>query len=173
MRRGDGPAHARAATLHIATAFGDRAVSFLAIGYGPDMEYGVFKVAAVAEGSGARVGERLVVATALADDLAKTAGITEWRQLYTLPGARLADTRCAHVSSARKEMKGESATSAPKLTTNVTIATHRHSAATRTPTCLSSGSLSSVPAVSAIRLTASPETSVSPLTPCAGMKRST
>ncbi|UEM04923.1 isoleucine--tRNA ligase [Skermanella rosea] len=67
-----------------------------AIGYGPDMEYGVFKVAAVAEGSGARVGERLVVATALAGDLAKTAGITEWRQLYTLPGARLADTRCAH-----------------------------------------------------------------------------
>jgi hypothetical protein len=31
---GDGPAHARAATLHIAGAFGDRAESYLAIGYG-------------------------------------------------------------------------------------------------------------------------------------------
>lgn len=33
---GDGSAHARAATLHIATAFGDRAQSYLTIGYGPD-----------------------------------------------------------------------------------------------------------------------------------------
>lgn len=33
---GEGPAHAAAAAEHITTAFGDRADSFLAIGYGPD-----------------------------------------------------------------------------------------------------------------------------------------
>ncbi len=67
-----------------------------AIGYGPDLEYGVFKVLEVAEGSAAKVGERLVVGTALAEDLKKTAGITEWRQVYTLPGTRLADTQTSH-----------------------------------------------------------------------------
>jgi isoleucyl-tRNA synthetase len=67
-----------------------------AIGYGPDLEYGVFKVLEVAEGSAAKVGERLVVGTALAEDLKKTAGIAEWRQVYTLPGARLADTQTSH-----------------------------------------------------------------------------
>src|SRR4051812_8597039 len=67
-----------------------------AIGYGPDLEYGVFKVLEVAEGSAAIVGEGRVGAPARAEDLKKTAGITEWRQVYTLPGTRLADTQASH-----------------------------------------------------------------------------
>jgi isoleucyl-tRNA synthetase len=42
-----------------------------------------------------------VLATELADSVKQTAGITEWRQLYTLKGDRLADTRCAHPLSAQ------------------------------------------------------------------------
>ena len=72
-----------------------------AVAYGPDFDYGVYKVLAVTENSGAKVGERLVLATELADSVKQTAGITEWRQLYTLKGDRLADTRCAHPLSAQ------------------------------------------------------------------------
>ncbi len=67
-----------------------------AIAYGDDIEYGVFKVLATAEGSRAEVGERLVVATALAEAVAREAGIAEWRLLHRFPGSRLAGGFCHH-----------------------------------------------------------------------------
>jgi isoleucyl-tRNA synthetase len=67
-----------------------------AIAYGDEIEYATFKVTAVADGSKAVVGERLVIATALADSVFKEAGITEWKQLHRFPGARLAGTFCHH-----------------------------------------------------------------------------
>jgi len=67
-----------------------------ALAYGEEIEYAVYKVTAVEEGSLATVGERLVVATALADGVAKEAKISEWKQLHRFPGSRLAGTFCHH-----------------------------------------------------------------------------
>ena len=67
-----------------------------AMAYGAEIEYGVFKVTEVADGSLARVGERLVLATALAENVAKEVGITAWKQLHRFPGSRLEGTYCRH-----------------------------------------------------------------------------
>ena len=67
-----------------------------AIAYGDEIEYAVYKVTAVEEGSLAEVGERLVVATALAENVAKEAKIAEWKQLHRFPGSRLAGGFCHH-----------------------------------------------------------------------------
>ncbi len=67
-----------------------------AVAYGDDIEYATFKVAAVEEGSAAVVGETLVLATALADDVAKMAGIAEWSAVDTFAGSALAGTVCRH-----------------------------------------------------------------------------
>ena len=67
-----------------------------AVAYGPDMTYGVFRVQAVAEGSHARPGERLLVATALAAQVAADCGITDWTPEQTLVGSDLAGTACDH-----------------------------------------------------------------------------
>jgi isoleucyl-tRNA synthetase len=67
-----------------------------AVAYGEDIEYGVFEVAATAEGSLARVGERLAVATELWERTAREAGITDWRVLATARGADLSGSICAH-----------------------------------------------------------------------------
>jgi isoleucyl-tRNA synthetase len=67
-----------------------------AIAYGPAIDYLVIEVAAVAHDSRARPGERLLLAAALADAVAKEAGIAEWRTLAKLPGTALARTVCRH-----------------------------------------------------------------------------
>lgn len=67
-----------------------------AIAYGADFDYGVYEILAVEEGSTTRAGKKIVVATALADSVQKSAKISELKQLATLKGAELADTLCAH-----------------------------------------------------------------------------
>ncbi len=67
-----------------------------ALAFGEDIEYAAFKVAAVEEGSAAKVGETLVLATALAEDVARQAGITDWAAVDTFPGTALAGTVCRH-----------------------------------------------------------------------------
>ncbi|HYD32896.1 MAG TPA: isoleucine--tRNA ligase [Azospirillaceae bacterium] len=67
-----------------------------AIAFGAELEYGVYKVEAVGDGSLALPGQRLVLSTGLAESVREAAGISQWKKLYTLPGSRLADTRCAH-----------------------------------------------------------------------------
>jgi len=56
-----------------------------AVAYG-DFEYGVYAVKNVAEDSLAVVGEKLIVAVALADQVATDAGITEWQCVATHTG---------------------------------------------------------------------------------------
>jgi len=67
-----------------------------AIAYGHAFEYGVFRVAQVADGSLAVPGETLVVCLALAESTAAAAGITGWHLLHRLPGEALAGTVCQH-----------------------------------------------------------------------------
>ncbi|MEQ8965107.1 MAG: isoleucine--tRNA ligase [Azospirillaceae bacterium] len=73
-----------------------------AIAYGEEIDYRVITVDAVdpdkagADGPAARVGETLVVAAALADDVLGRAGVTESRVEATVPGRALAGTVCRH-----------------------------------------------------------------------------
>jgi isoleucyl-tRNA synthetase len=67
-----------------------------AIAYGPEIEYAVIEVASVGEKSRAVVGERLVLAAALAEAVAKEAKISEWRVLGTFKGEALRGTVCRH-----------------------------------------------------------------------------
>ncbi|HYE49950.1 MAG TPA: isoleucine--tRNA ligase [Azospirillaceae bacterium] len=67
-----------------------------AVAYGEEIEYAVYRARGVAEGSAAREGERLVLAPALAEGVAKAAGIAELVREATLTGADLAGTVCAH-----------------------------------------------------------------------------
>ena len=67
-----------------------------AIAYGPEIDYAVLRVDGVADGSRARVGERLVVALALLPAFCAEAGISLHHVQEVLKGAELAGTVCAH-----------------------------------------------------------------------------
>ncbi len=67
-----------------------------AVAYGEDIEYAVYTVDSVAEGSGAIVGEKLVLATALAESIKTQAKIEEWSASETFTGESLKGTKCAH-----------------------------------------------------------------------------
>ena len=67
-----------------------------AIAYGPEIDYAVIEVVAANEKSRARAGERLVIAQALLEAVAKEAGIAEWRALARLPGTALGNTLARH-----------------------------------------------------------------------------
>ncbi|MEZ5918843.1 MAG: class I tRNA ligase family protein [Alphaproteobacteria bacterium] len=67
-----------------------------AIAFGEDIEYGVFEVSEVAEGSSAKPGDKIVLATSLADKVRETAKIESWELLTTLSGIKLHQTICAH-----------------------------------------------------------------------------
>ena len=61
-----------------------------------DFEYTVFEVAEIDEGSRARVGERLAVATALIGAVTEKAGVTRHTIIGTVNGAALNGDLCAH-----------------------------------------------------------------------------
>ncbi len=67
-----------------------------AVAYGNDIDYVVIEVTAVADGSLAKVGEKLVVAAARLDAFAAECAITGSEILATLKGSALAGTLCAH-----------------------------------------------------------------------------
>ena len=67
-----------------------------AIAYGAEMDYAIYRVTAVAEGSHARIGERLVVAQALAASVAEAAKITGWEAEFGCKGEALAGTVARH-----------------------------------------------------------------------------
>jgi isoleucyl-tRNA synthetase len=67
-----------------------------ALAYGEEFDYGVFEVEAVGAESLARVGERLVLADALADQVKAAAKVEAWRRVALVKGADLAGTVCAH-----------------------------------------------------------------------------
>ena len=65
-----------------------------AIGYGEEIAYGVFQVDAVAEGSAAQVGEKMVLAKDLAEQVKADAKIEAWSELGSVDD--LAGTVCGH-----------------------------------------------------------------------------
>ncbi len=67
-----------------------------AVAYGEAIDYVVLQVEAVGPEARVAAGDRLVVAAALADQVAEAAGITGQSVLATLPGAALAGTVCRH-----------------------------------------------------------------------------
>lgn len=67
-----------------------------AVAYGADIDYAVWRVDAVGDGATARVGDRLVVAVALADAVRQEAGIDSWTAIERFPGTALAGTVCRH-----------------------------------------------------------------------------
>ncbi|NWG47320.1 MAG: isoleucine--tRNA ligase [Alphaproteobacteria bacterium] len=64
-----------------------------AIGYGPDLRYGLYEVGTLAEGSLARAGERLLLCDDLAESVKAAARIVSWTRLGD---ADPAGTVCAH-----------------------------------------------------------------------------
>ncbi|HZH27594.1 MAG TPA: isoleucine--tRNA ligase [Azospirillaceae bacterium] len=67
-----------------------------ALAYGEEFDYGVFEVEAVEDGSHARPGMRLVVATGLAEGVRQACGIARWTHRHTVKGTAIAGTVCAH-----------------------------------------------------------------------------
>ncbi len=65
-----------------------------AIGFGEEIAYGVWQVDAVAEGSAAQVGEKMVLARDLAEQVKADAKIEAWRELGSV--GDLAGTVCGH-----------------------------------------------------------------------------
>jgi isoleucyl-tRNA synthetase len=67
-----------------------------ATAYGADIDYGVWRVDAASDDALARVGERLVVADALADTIAEACGITGFTREDSVPTSAFADTVLKH-----------------------------------------------------------------------------
>ena len=67
-----------------------------ALAYGPEIEYAVLRVDAVADGSLAVIGERLLVASALVDQVCAAAGIAAHTVERVLTGAALEGAVAAH-----------------------------------------------------------------------------
>ncbi len=67
-----------------------------AIAYGPEIDYALIEVKSLADKSRAQLGERLVIAAALAEPIARQAGIAELHVLATFKGEALRGTLCRH-----------------------------------------------------------------------------
>ena len=67
-----------------------------AVAYGEDIDYVVIEVSETAEGSHAAVGEKLVLAEALLEQVAGEAGITGHKVLASMKGTALAGTTAKH-----------------------------------------------------------------------------
>ena len=68
-----------------------------AIAFGENIEYGVYTVKDIQEGSNAVKGEKLVIATALSEDVREAAKIEAWEDdVYSLKGSILDGTVCKH-----------------------------------------------------------------------------
>ncbi len=67
-----------------------------ALAYGEEIDYALVHVDSVAEGSLARIGEKIVVALALLPQVCAAAGIATHHVVHVLKGAELAGVVCAH-----------------------------------------------------------------------------
>ncbi|MAE50779.1 MAG: isoleucine--tRNA ligase [Micavibrio sp.] len=67
-----------------------------AIGFGTHIEYGVYQVTSVADGAKSKAGDKLALATSLADDVKTQAKIEEWELLGTFKGGDVAGAVCHH-----------------------------------------------------------------------------
>jgi len=76
-----------------------------AMAYGKDIEYGVYEVSSVSEGARSEVGDKIALATALADEVAQAANI-ELTLIETFKGEMLGafgETKCQHPLAAQDE----------------------------------------------------------------------
>ncbi len=67
-----------------------------AIAFGENVEYGVYEVKSVAEGSPVEVGAKLVMATSLVDDVMENGKVEEFECLGILAGREVTGTVCKH-----------------------------------------------------------------------------
>jgi isoleucyl-tRNA synthetase len=67
-----------------------------AIAYGENVDYVVLKVLAIGQDSQAQVGESLVIAKALIDEVSGVAGIASHEIIHSFKGAQLPGTVCRH-----------------------------------------------------------------------------
>lgn len=67
-----------------------------ALAFGGGIEYAVYTIQAVDEGSRASAGDKIILATKLADDVKKSAKVAEWTQGPVIKGEALAGTICHH-----------------------------------------------------------------------------
>ncbi len=67
-----------------------------AIAYGEDMTYAVYEVKEVADGSKAKVGQKIALTPALLNEVMENAKVTTWEEVGSFNGADLAGTVCAH-----------------------------------------------------------------------------
>jgi isoleucyl-tRNA synthetase len=86
-----------------------------AIAYGADMTYHVYRVDAVADGSLAVLGERLLLGEALAAQVMADAKVTGYTPVATFTGAELAGTIARHPLKTHPEAKGGYAFEVPLL----------------------------------------------------------
>jgi len=67
-----------------------------AIGFGEDIEYSVFEIESVKDDSKAQVGDKIAIATSLADDVKEKAKIESLKSLGTFKGSDVTGTICNH-----------------------------------------------------------------------------
>lgn len=67
-----------------------------AVAYGAEIEYGLYRVDAIEDGSKALIGEKLLVATRLAEDVRQNSKISAWAKEKTFSGNDLKGVLCAH-----------------------------------------------------------------------------
>jgi isoleucyl-tRNA synthetase len=70
---------------------GNRAVSF-----SPEIDYGVYEVTHAPDDNWAKVGDRLIIADKLAEEVFKAARVTAWRRYGHMPGSALEAITLAH-----------------------------------------------------------------------------
>ncbi len=67
-----------------------------AVAVGPEIDYSIVEVTAVAEGSLAVTGEKFVIATLRLDDFCATTSIESYTTVATVKGADIVGTKCTH-----------------------------------------------------------------------------
>jgi len=67
-----------------------------AIGFGEDIEYSVFEIESLSEGSKAQVGDKIALATSLVDEIKEKAKIENLKSLGTFKGSEVEGTICHH-----------------------------------------------------------------------------
>ncbi len=72
-----------------------------AIAYGAAMDYALYEIAAVAEGSKAKIGDKIVLSRALSEQVKKDAKISDWKELAAFKGSDFKGTITKHPLSAK------------------------------------------------------------------------
>ena len=67
-----------------------------ALAYGDNVEYSVYEVSEIEEGSKAKVGDKLALATSLAEGIKIQAKIKKWDTIDSFKGYNVAETICSH-----------------------------------------------------------------------------